>query len=73
MADRINVPKWLDKYERWQIKVRKDGERKTFTSPIPGRKGQLACQKKADAWLENDIVDGSIRFSVLYDRWIEEL
>lgn len=73
MATRINIPKWLPKYERWQIKVRKDGERKTFTSPIPGREGQKDCQKKADAWLEENLLDQQIRVRQLYDKWVEEL
>lgn len=73
MAKRINIPKWLPEYERWQIKVRKDGERKTFTSPIPGRKGQLQCQKKADNWLEENIIDPNIKVSPFYDKFLAEL
>lgn len=73
MAKRINMPKWLEKYKRWQIKVRKDGERKTFTSPIPGRKGLLECQKKSDEWLENDLTDPNIKVSTFYDKFLAEL
>ncbi|HBS60928.1 MAG TPA: hypothetical protein DEA44_16900, partial [Firmicutes bacterium] len=73
MATRINIPKWLDKYNRWQIKVRKDGERKTFTCPIPGRKGKIECQRKADAWLEDDVISGDSKVSKLYKQWMEEL
>lgn len=73
MSNRINVAKWLEKYQRWQIKVRRDGERRTFTSPVPGRKGQLECQKKADDWLNRTIIDPQIRVHVLYDAWIEQL
>ena len=53
---RINTAIWLEKYQRWQIKVQKDGERKTFTCPVPGRKGQIECNGKADKWL----MDGAI-------------
>lgn len=73
MSNRINKAVWLEQYKRWQIKVRKDGRRKTFTSPTPGRKGQLECQKKADDWLDGKIVNPAIRVSVLYDMWIAEL
>lgn len=73
MSNRINVAKWLEKYRRWQIKVRRDGERRTFTSPVPGRKGQLECQKKADDWLNRSIVSSTIRVIVLFNMWIDEL
>lgn len=73
MAKRTTSPVWLESYRRWQIKVSKDSQRKTFTSYTPGRKGCIECQKKADAWLENDIINFSIRVSTLADMWIEEL
>jgi integrase len=73
MAERINIAKWLPEYERWQIKVRKEGERKTFTSPKKGREGQLECQAKADAWLKDDIVDPNTKVSPFFDKWITEL
>ena len=73
MATRINIPKWLPAYNRWQIKVRKDGERRTFTCSIEGRKGQIECQKKADAWLNDDIINPNLKVHVLFDRWIEQL
>ena len=71
MSTRINVPKWLEKYNRWQIKVRKDGDRKTFLSYIPGRKGQVECQKKADAWLSG-IVNPTIKVNKLYSMFLED-
>ena len=44
MGKRTNTAVWLDKYGRWQIKVQKDGQRRTFTSSKPGRTGlPLAC------------------------------
>ena len=46
MAIRINIPKWLPKYERWQIKVRKDGVRRTFTSPVPVEKDSVNAKRK---------------------------
>ena len=73
MTKRTTVAKWLDKHERWQIKVRKDGERKTFTCPIPGLEGKRQCHKKADAWLDDGLTDPGIKVSALYDRYIEQL
>ncbi len=73
MAKRTTVAKWLPKYDRWQIKVRKDGERKTFTCPIPGREGQRECHRKADAWLDDGLIDQNIKVSLLFDKYIEQL
>lgn len=30
MGKRVNTAVWLEKQQRWQIKVQKDGVRKTF-------------------------------------------
>ena len=70
---RINTAIWYEQYKRWQIKVQRDGERKTFSSCTPGRKGQIECNAKADAWLERGIVDASMRLRKLYDRFIQDL
>ncbi|MEG0693857.1 MAG: tyrosine-type recombinase/integrase, partial [Oscillospiraceae bacterium] len=73
MGERINLAIWMKKYNRWQIKVRKDGVRRTFTCPTPGTKGQKECQKKADAWLDEGIINSSVKVLKLYAKWIEEL
>lgn len=72
-TSRTNTAVWLDDYNRWQIKVMKNGVRKTFTDPTPGRKGQRACNAKADAWLNDDIVDGNRRISALFADYLNEL
>lgn len=54
-SKRTNVAVWHEKYHRWQIKVQKDGVRKTFYSMQPGRTGQRECHKKADEWLDYNI------------------
>ena len=69
---RTNTAVWLEKYQRWQIKVQKDGERKTFTCSTPGRKGQIECNAEADKWLCG-ITMRSMRAKELYDNWIDEL
>lgn len=73
MSKRINTAVWLDKYQRWQIKVRKDGQRKTFTSSTPGRKGQRECNKKADDWLDGVTIDPNIKVGKLWDKMVDEL
>ncbi len=73
MGLRVNTAVWLEQYQRWQIKVRKDGVRRTFTCPIPGYKGQRECQKKADEWLDEGIISGNTKVTKLFGKWIEEL
>ena len=72
MGKRINTAKWLSKQNRWQIKVQKDGLRKTFTSSTPGRKGMRECHKKADEWLDDNIVNTRITVSKLSEMYMEE-
>ena len=69
---RTNTATWLEKYNRWQIKVQKDGERRTFTSSIPGRNGQREANRKADARLEDGIQKRS-RCDVLLDAFLENI
>ena len=40
--------------EIWKINVQKDGERKSFYSKLPGKRGQKDCAAKAAAWLLSD-------------------
>lgn len=73
MAKRTNTAVWLEKYNRWQIKVQKDGIRRTFTSSTPGRNGQRECNRQADEWLEDNIINTKTKISVIYKKWLEEL
>ncbi len=73
MGKRTNTAVWLEKYKRWQIKVQKDGGRRSFTSSTPGRKGQRECNAKADAWLDDGIIGENIKLSVLIGQWLEEI
>ena len=52
---------WVEARSRWQINVQRDGKRKTFTSPVPGRKGKHEAEAKADEWLDAGQPD-TIRF-----------
>lgn len=71
MGKRTNTAVWMEKYSRWQIKVQKDGERKTFTSSTPGRTGQREANARADAWLDDNIAPTKLRIEAIYDEWIE--
>lgn len=68
MGLRTNTAVWLEKQGRWQIKVQKNGVRKTFTSAKPGRTGQREANRKADAWLDEGITSTTKRCS---DVWAE--
>lgn len=68
---RVNTAKWYKSQNRWQINVQKDGIRKSFYSSVPGRSGQRECNKKADAWLNSDIVNSSMRLDkFFYNEYI---
>lgn len=70
MGKRTNTAKWITSRSRWQINVQKDGVRRTFTSSTPGRAGQREANAKADAWLDEGLVNQNTRVSVLWDQFI---
>lgn len=63
---------WVESRQRWQIKVQSEGERKTFTSPTPGKKGKVEAEKKADKWLDFR-TNKDIRFGALWELYLEEI
>ena len=73
MGRRTNTAVWLEKYKRWQIKVQKDGIRKTFTSSTPGRTGQRDCNKKADEWLDDGIENNNKKVSEFIKIFLDYL
>ena len=72
MAERKNEAKWLDKYQRWQINVQKDGKRKTFYSKTSGTKGKIDAEKQADKWLKGGFENPTMRFAKLYELFLQE-
>lgn len=72
MAERKNEARWLDKYQRWQINVQKDGRRKTFYSSKTGTKGKIEAEKQADHWLREGCEQPNIRFAKLYEQFLAE-
>ena len=73
MKERTNTAKWLEKQNRWQIAVQKDGVRKTFTSSRPGREGQREANRKADDWLVSGICGTKLHLSELHKSYMEQL
>lgn len=70
---RVNTAVWLPNQNRWQIKVQKDGVRKTFTSAKPGRTGQREANHKADLWLDEGISSTRLLVETAYVNWIAEV
>ena len=70
---RTNTAVWMEKYNRWQIKVQKDGIRKTFYSSKEGRAGQREANAKADAWLEDNIINTRLNVKKTTEEYIEQL
>lgn len=72
MAERKNEARWIANRNRWQINVQKDGARKTFCSSIPGKKGKIEAEKKADKWLEDGDANDTIRLNKLWELFLAD-
>ena len=70
---RKNEARWIEDRARWQINVQKNGERKTFTSKTPGKKGKAEAERKADNWLEDSITAVNSRVGKLLDEYSKYL
>lgn len=64
---------WIEARNRWQINVQLDGVRKTFTSSTPGRKGKVAAEHKADAWLTSPASAENTRAEKLLQNYMDHL
>ena len=73
MGKRVNTAKWVESQNRWKINVQKDGERKSFYSSIPGRNGQREANRKADAWLDENIFTARIKIGNLLDDYLADV
>lgn len=73
MSERKNEAVWIESRSRWQIKVQSDGQRKTFISSLPGRRGKADAERKADRWLEDSTSAEIIRVGKLLDQYEEYL
>ena len=73
MSTRTNTATWDEKRKHWRISVQKDGVRKNFYSSTPGRTGQREANKKADAWLDGQIVGPRLRVKQAVQQYKEYL
>lgn len=70
---RKNEAIWIEKSQRWQIKVQKDGVRRAFYSSTPSKKGKIEAEKKADKWLATNTKDENIRVGKLWADFLNEV
>lgn len=62
--------RWEEKWHRWKINASVQGQRRSFYSSTPGRKGKKEAEEKAQRWA--DIRSGSdLRFDVAVELWLE--
>lgn len=73
MGKRTNTARWVEKKSHWRIDVQKDGERKSFYSPLPGRNGQREANRKADAWLDENIFTARVKINDLLDDYLSDV
>lgn len=71
-SSRKNEPVWSEARKHWRIDVQSHGRRKSFYSPLPGKKGKIECGYKADEWLSDATADGK-RNPRLETLWEEHL
>lgn len=60
---------WIESKQYWEIKVQKDGTRKSFRSSQKGRKGKHEAEAKADKWLATGTSE--MRFSEAWESFLK--
>lgn len=63
-------PKWDG--QRWRIRAMKDGQKVSFSSSIPGRKGRQEVMKSYDCWLY-DQMPGNKSVEKICEEYIDDL
>ncbi len=63
---------WLADSKRWMVKVQKNGERRSFYSSTPGRKGKTEAENQADDWLKLQTGD-DLRFDAAWAEFMKDL
>jgi len=72
MPTRSNEAAWMESRQRWQIKVQRDGLRKTFISYKEGTKGKVEAERAADKWLASGALKEGLRFGTVWEEFIAE-
>ncbi len=62
--------RWEEKWHRWKINVSVEGQRRSFYSSVPGRKGKKEAEEKAQLWA--DTRSGKdMRLDVAVGAWLD--
>lgn len=72
MGRRTNAAVWIESQQRWQIKVQKDGMRKSFYSFARGRDGQREANAKAGARFDDGIANPNTKVKDVCPLWIQK-
>lgn len=67
--DRRAEAAWIESKSYWEIKVQKDGTRKSFRSSLTGRKGKHEAEAKADKWLATGLAE--MRLQAAWDAFLK--
>lgn len=70
-SGRKNEASWSENKGMWRIDVQKEGKRKSFYSSVPGRKGKIEAERKADEWLDDGGSDNP-RLELLWADFLAE-
>lgn len=73
MKLRENEAHWEPTQNRWRITEQRDGQRKSFTSYTPGRKGKAEAERKADAWLRDGDPEREMVFDELAKSYLDHI
>ena len=60
---------WIESKAYWEIKVQKDGTRRSFRSSLAGRKGKHEAEAKADKWLATGTAE--MRLQAAWDAFLK--
>lgn len=69
-TERRSEAKWIESKQYWEIKVQKEGERKSFRSAVKGRRGKHEAEAKADKWLASNRAD--MRFPAAWELFMAD-
>jgi integrase len=72
MDKRGNEAFWVEAKKHWRIKVTRDGAAKEFTSAKKGKKGKIEAERKADAWIEDNVKENA-RVAKVAEKYLENV
>lgn len=73
MSNRKTEASWVESRQRWQINVQRNGQRRTFTSSVQGKRGKIEAEQKADVWLEDRTTGENTKLSVVASGYLEHV